>query len=141
MLYLGADHNGFWLKEELKDYLHRHRISFKDMGAFAHRRTDDYPDFGVKVARRIGVGDIGILICGSGAGVAIVANKFKAVRAATLTNREQARMARSDEDINILALPADFIDFPRAKEIVDAFLTTPFSNAERHARRLAKIPP
>lgn len=140
-IYIGADHRGFVLKEELKKYLAEKSYEVFDCGAAAYDEHDDYPDFARAVAERVSSEHDarGILICGSGAGVAIAANKIKGIRAATVHVVRQAVMARVDEDINICALPADFIDAPRAKEIIDAFVTTPFSDAERHARRRAKI--
>ncbi len=140
-IYIGADHRGFALKEQLKKYLAREGYEVVDKGNAQYDAEDDYPDYAKEVAEQVsGAPDArGILICGSGAGVAIVANKFKGIRAATITHAEQARMARSDEDINILALPADFLDEKTAQEIVQVFLTTAFSAAERHLRRIAKI--
>lgn len=140
-IYIGADHRGFALKEQLKKYLAREGYEVLDKGNAQYDAEDDYPDFACVVAERVSHEQDarGILICGSGAGVAIAANKFKGIRAATITDPEQARMARSDEDINILALPADFLDEKTAREIVQIFLTTVFSAAERHLRRIAKI--
>ena len=129
------------MKEQLKIYLAAQSHRLVDMGNAAYDADDDYSDFAKAVAERV-VGDTesrGILICGSGAGVAIAANKVRGIRAATIVDSRQAQMARSDEDINILALPADFIDEQKAREIVDVFLGTPFSAEERHIRRLKKI--
>lgn len=140
-IYIGADHRGFALKEELKKYLTDTSYEVFDCGAVSYDADDDYPDFARAVAERVRREHDarGILICGSGAGVAIAANKIKGIRAATVHAVRQAVMARADEDVNVLALPADFIDAPRAKDIIDAFIMTSFSGAERHARRLAKI--
>lgn len=139
MIYLGADHNGYWLKEELKDYLHRHKIGFKDMGAFAHRKGDDYPDFGVKVARRIGAGDLGILICGSGHGMVVAANKVRGVRASLASSVFSARKAREDDHVNVLVLSAWETNVEKAKRIVAGWLSTRPSQARRHLRRIKKI--
>lgn len=140
-IYIGADHRGFALKEELKKYLVEQSYKIFDVGNARYDADDDYPDFAQLVAEAIhkDLSTRGILICGSGAGVAIVANKIKGIRAATVHDARQAIMARADEDVNILALPADFIDAARAKEIIDAFLITAFSGIERHVRRIAKI--
>lgn len=140
-IYLGTDHRGFSLKKVIKEYLSFSNHEVVDCGAAAYDAEDDYPDFARVVAHKVAgdAGSRGILMCGSGVGVAIVANKIKGIRAATLHDARQALMARADEDINICALSADFIDAARAKEIIDAFLTTLFSHAPRHARRIAKI--
>jgi len=105
-------------------------------------KGDDYPDFAKLVARAISQDPInrrGILICGSGAGVDIVANKFDGVRSALATNVEQAKMSRSDDDTNILSLAAEFTNEESAKEILNVWLKTPFSGEEKHKRRLEKI--
>ena len=139
-VYLGADHRGFQLKEYVQKYLSGKYEVF-DLGDIKYDADDDYPDFAKKVAEKISKNpdDRGILVCGSGAGVAIVANKFRRVRAATVHDVKQAFMARNDEDINVLALPANFIDAGVAQKIVDVFLTTPFSTEVRHRRRVKKI--
>lgn len=140
-IYIGADHRGFALKEALKRYLTDQAYQVIDMGSLALDPADDYPDVARAVSALVGrTPDArGILMCGSGAGVAIAANKIRGIRAAVVHDAGQAVMVRADEDANICALPADFIDTARAKEIVDAFLMTPFSGHERHRRRIAKI--
>lgn len=140
-IYIGADHRGFALKEALKKFLAQQAHEVVDVGNAIYNAGDDYPDYARAVAEKV-VTDAdsrGIVICGSGAGVAITANKVRGVRAATIADPRQARMARADEDINVLALAADFMDKQRAEEIAEAFLATEFSGAERHVRRLAKI--
>ncbi len=140
-IYIGADHRGFALKETLKQYLAGQAYEVIDAGNAAYDAGDDYPDFAHAVAEKISADPDarGILMCGSGAGVAIAANKVRGIRAATIAYVKQAFMARNDEDINILALPADFIDEKTAEEITNIFLTTPFSGEARHVRRRAKI--
>lgn len=140
-IYIGADHRGFALKEKLKEYFAQKQYRVIDVGNAAYDPDDDYPDVANAVAEKVGADPDarGILICGSGAGVAIAANRHPFVRAATITDIKQAFMARNDENVNILALAADFIDEKTAEEIADVFLTTPFSGDERHARRLSKI--
>jgi ribose 5-phosphate isomerase B len=139
MVYLGADHNGFWLKEELKEYLRKHKIPFKDLGASSLRKSDDYPEFGSAVAKRIGSGDLGILICGSGHGMAIVANKIRGIRAALASSVFSARKAREDDHANVLALSSWETTVEKAKRIVATWLSTRPSKAGRHLRRLKKI--
>ncbi|MCX6731504.1 MAG: RpiB/LacA/LacB family sugar-phosphate isomerase, partial [Candidatus Parcubacteria bacterium] len=101
----------------------------------------DYPDFAKAVAERVAENpeNRGILICGSGVGIAVSANKIRGVRAGTILKPEQVRAAVNDEDLNILSLSADFLSENEAKEIVRTFLGTKFSNEERHNRRILKI--
>jgi ribose 5-phosphate isomerase B len=139
MIYLGADHNGYWLKEELKTYLQKHKILFKDMGAMRYAKGDDYPEYGVRVARKVSEGDLGILICGSGHGMAIVANKIKGIRAVLAMSLFSAKKSREDDHANILVLSAWETSVEKAKRIVASWLSTKPSKAGRHLRRLKKI--
>lgn len=142
MIYIGADHRGFKLKEALKMYLKELGFDFEDLGAHEIVLDDDYPDYAILVAQKVSEdpeNNRGILICGSGVGVDIVANKFKGVRSALLFNVEQARMSRNDDNTNILSFAADFTDENFAKEILIIWLETPFSYLERHVRRVEKI--
>lgn len=142
MLYIGADHRGYKLKEALKIYLKELNFKFEDLGALSLIPDDDYPDYAILVAKKVSQDpekNRGILICGSGVGVDIAANKFKDVRSALLFNAQQARMSRNDDDANVLSFAADFVDENIAKEILKIWLETPFSYLERHARRLGKI--
>ncbi len=139
-IYIGADHRGYKLKENLKVYLVGKKFEVIDVGG-SGEAGDDYPDYAIVVGEVISKNqnDRGILICGTGVGVSIVANKFRGVRASLIFNVEQGRMARADEDVNILALSADYISEVLAKEIVDVWLATPFSGLDRHVRRINKI--
>lgn len=142
MIYFGADHRGYNLKEILKVYLKELGFDFIDLGALELVIDDDYPDYAVLVAKKVSEdpkNNRGILLCGSGVGVDIVANKFKGVRSALIFNPEQARMSRNDDNTNVLSFSADFTDKNVAKEIVKVWLETPFSRLERHARRVEKI--
>lgn len=142
MLYIGADHRGYKLKELLKNYLKELNVQYEDMGAFVLNLEDDYPDFAMAVAQRVAENseeNKGILICGSGVGVDVVANKVKGVRSALCFDAKQAKMSRSDDNANVLSLAADFISEEKAKEIVKMWLETPFSGQERHIRRIDKI--
>jgi len=140
-IYLGADHRGFNLKEYLKRYLAAKGYQAVDLGNAVYDKDDDYPNFAKLVAEKISANptDRGILICGSGAGMAIVANKFPGVRAALAVNAKQAFMERNDEDVNVLSLTAEFTTPEQAEQIVEVFLKTPFSTEERHRRRVGKI--
>lgn len=141
MIFLGADHRGYVLKEKIKDWLLDWGLEYEDMGATELDPQDDYPDYARKVAEKVvsGDGHRGILICGSGIGVAVAANKVVGARAGTATNYEQVKAAVNDEDLNILALPGDFLNEKEAREIIKSFLDAKFSQAERHIRRLNKI--
>lgn len=140
-VYLGADHGGYELKEEIKIWLAENNIAGEDLGARELVEDDDYPDFVVPVAQRVAAdpGSLGIVIGRSGNGEAIATNKVKGVRAAVCTNVEMAKKAREHNNANVLALGADFISTEQAKEMVKVFLETDFSGEERHKRRLEKI--
>ncbi len=140
-IYIGADHRGFALKEYIRDYLAGEGRAVVDCGNAALDEADDYPDFAKAVALRVAdeAGAKGIVICGSGNGVAITANKVRGIRAAVAMSAEQARAARSDEDANVIALAADHTEREEAREIVEAFLSTPFLGEERHVRRISRI--
>lgn len=142
MLYLGADHRGFKLKEEIKKFLTEQNYQFEDMGNFTYDKNDDYTDFAKIVAQKVSDNpnkNSGILICGSGVGMDITANKFKSVRSALADDTETAKQSREHDDTNILSLPADEVDFELAKKIVNVWLSTPFSNGEKYKRRIDKI--
>lgn len=140
-IYIGADHRGFALKEYIKKYLSVEGRAVVDCGNGEHDDSDDYPDFARAVAERVAneAGAKGIIICGSGNGVAIAANKTRGIRAAVAMTEAQARAARSDEDANVIAIAADYTEHDEAREIIEAFLSTPFLGEERHMRRIGKI--
>lgn len=142
VIYLGADHRGFKLKEFLEEFLKKQGYEVIDAGNGNLDKNDDYPDFAKLTARAVSQDPLnrrGILICGSGAGVDIVANKFDGVRSVLAANVEQAKMSRKDDDTNVLSLAAEFINEDEAEKIVKAWLETPFSKEEKHKRRLEKI--
>lgn len=142
MVYIGADHRGFRLKEDLKKFIADAGFEVSDIGAAAHDPDDDYPDFAAGVAQKIAEDPEthrGILLCGSGHGVGIAADKFKGVRAALAFNLESAIQSREHDDANVLVLAADWISPEAAREIVIVWLKTPFSGETRHMRRLRKI--
>ena len=136
---LGADHAGFALKEALKPALDARGVTWRDVGTTS---TDpvDYPDYAGRVAHAVAAGDAdrGILICGSGVGMAIAANKVAGVRAAPIADPAAAALAREHNDINVLTLAGRRLDADTAAAIVDAFLATPFAGG-RHERRITKI--
>lgn len=138
---LGADHAGFQLKEALKRVLNDLGVEHEDFGATSALSVD-YPDYAHAVAKRVADGafDRGILVCGSGIGMSIAANKVTGIRAASIVDIESARLAREHNDLNVLTLGARFIPESRAREIVREFLQTPFQGG-RHATRVDKIEP
>ncbi len=137
---IGADHAGFQLKEKLKIYLEQKGFTLKDFGCHSEDSID-YPDFGHPVADMVEKesGVLGILICGSGNGINMTANKHQGIRSALCWNREIAALARQHNNANILALPARFISDEEAYDIVDTFLATSFEGG-RHQNRIDKIP-
>ncbi len=142
IIYIGADHRGFELKERIQNDLKLAGYSVTDMGARTYDKDDDYPEFAAKVARKISLEfetARGILICGSGVGVDIVANKFRNVRCALVSNPNQAFDSRHDDNANVLALGSSYADHEAAKKIVVTWLETPFGGDERFKRRLDKI--
>ena len=142
MIYLGADHRGYNLKEELKKFLEQKKVKFQDLGNLEYDEEDDYPDFAKKVAEKISSNskkDNGILICGTGIGMSIVANKFKEVRAGICLSGYMAKRAVEEDNINILCLAADITDTGTSEKIIKEWLKAKFKNEERHKRRLEKI--
>ena len=142
MIYIGADHRGFKLKEEIKKFLAEKNYQFEDMGNFAYDPNDDYTDFAKLVAQKVSEKpeeNKGILICGSGVGVDIAANKFNGVRSALADDIQTAKQSRAHDDTNVLSLPADEVDFTLAQKIITVWLETSFSNGEKYKRRINKI--
>jgi ribose 5-phosphate isomerase B len=138
-LAIGCDHGGFELKEEILSVLHELNIEFIDYGTDSQKSVD-YPDFGEKVSQAVSTGktERGILICGTGIGMSIVANKFPKIRASLCNELYTARMSRLHNDANILVLGGRIVGKGLAKEIVKVWLSTPFEG-ERHCVRLNKI--
>lgn len=136
---LAADHAGFEEKEKLKSMLTELGVEFEDMGTMSGDSVD-YPDFALKAARAVANGefDQGLLVCGSGTGMAIAANKVHGVRAAVAWSPDIARLAREHNNANVLALPARFVDDGQVKEIVKAWFSADFEGG-RHERRVEKI--
>lgn len=140
MIYIGADHRGFRLKEEINKWMEAEHYEFRDLGATEYDKEDDYPDISIKLSEIIAIeGARGILVCGSGAGASVAANKVKGVRAGLCTSEKQAKAARNDDDINVLCLSADSVSVEDNLKIVSVFLATLFSSEERHIRRINKI--
>ena len=140
MIALGCDHGGYELKQEIIKYLEEKGIPYQDFGCDSTKSVD-YPVYARKVGRAIqnGVCDKGILICGTGIGISIAANKMKGIRAALCTDCFSAEATRLHNDANILALGGRVVGVGLALKIVETFLDTPFSGDERHMRRVRMI--
>jgi ribose 5-phosphate isomerase B len=136
---IAADHAGYQLKDSLKKLLDEMGFIYEDFGT-SDGQSVDYPDFAKTVAEGVAGGqfDRGILVCGTGIGMAIAANKVNGVRSAAIVDTDTARLTREHNDLNVLTLGARVLPESRAREIVKAFLQTPFSGG-RHADRVAKI--
>jgi ribose 5-phosphate isomerase B len=142
-IYIGTDHAGFELKEKLKPFIESLGYEVEDFGAYELNKDDDYPDFVKLVAKAVSnnSNSKGVILGGSGQGEAIVANRFNGVRSDVYygSNLKAVKLSREHNDANILSLGARFLDEGEAKEAVKLWLETPFSNAERHNRRIKKI--
>jgi ribose 5-phosphate isomerase B len=140
-IYIGADHRGFHLKEKLCEWLRSEGHDVTDCGNKIYDPNDDFPDYSFAVADRVAEdqGSRGIVICGSGGGVTIAANKVKGVRCTTAVHVADVKHNRLADDINVLALSADYTDFDEARELLTAFTRVEFEAQERHVRRLNKI--
>jgi ribose 5-phosphate isomerase B len=141
MIYLGTDHAGWQLKQEMKGVLEELGLEFQDLGAINLDPDDDYPDYAFKVAEAVvaDLGSFGVLFCGSAQGVCIAANKVRGARAVTASSPEDAAKTREHNDANVLCLSGWHQDAAELGEIITTFVNTPFSGEVRHARRLAKI--
>lgn len=140
MIGIGSDHGGFELKEAVKKHLEKRGLEYKDFGTYSPASCD-YPVYGRAVAKAVASGecDRGIIICGTGIGISIAANKVKGIRAALCSDCFSAQATREHNDANILAMGARVLGEGLALKIVDTFLDTPFSGDERHIRRISMI--
>ncbi|HYM65405.1 MAG TPA: RpiB/LacA/LacB family sugar-phosphate isomerase [Candidatus Sulfotelmatobacter sp.] len=139
-IYLASDHDGFDLKEKVKEYLSQD-YQVEDCGDFTPNPNDDYPLFIAKAAEKVSEDPLsfGIVFGKSGAGEEMTANKFKNVRAVLGFSEENVKLSREHNDANILSLGSEFVDFDKAKKLVDIFIKTKFSEEERHKRRIEEI--
>jgi ribose 5-phosphate isomerase B len=140
MIALGSDHGGYELKTEIMEHLKEKGIEFKDFGSYS-KESCDYPVYAKKVAESILSKEcnLGILVCGTGIGISITANKIKGIRAALCHDCFSAEATRLHNDANILALGGRVVGAGLALKIVDTFLETPFSEDDRHIRRISQI--
>jgi ribose 5-phosphate isomerase B len=140
-IYLGADHRGYGLKEKIAKWLFEWGYEFNDLGAEHLDPNDDYPVYAEKVAAMVGAnqGSLGILLCGSGVGVEVAANKVDGVRAAIGKSPDQVKAGRSHDDMNVLVLAADYTQEKEANKMLKAFLKTKFAAKSRFKKRLEEI--
>lgn len=140
MIALGSDHGGLELKKKIMKYLDEHNIAYKDFGCYENKSCD-YPVFGKAAAKAVASGECekGIVVCTTGIGISMVANKVKGVRCALCSEPLSAKMTRLHNDANMLALGGALTGEMLALEIVETFLNTPFSNEEKHIRRVAQL--
>lgn len=138
-ILIGADHRGFELKQWLKHELQQKGYELLDVGASSYDPEDDFVDIGVNLVSEMNEHDRGILICGSGHGVEMTANRFSHIRAILGFNMNVVVQGRQHEDANVLCLPADWVDTTEVLQMVVKFLETEFSGEERHVRRLNKL--
>ena len=142
-IFIGADHNGFEMKTKLIAELQKAGHTVHDEGDRELQPDDDYPQFAERVVRAMrAAGDkdvYGILICGSGQGMCIAANRFKGVRASLIWNTHEAQAARNDDDANVLCLPARSISIDEAIKVAEVWLRTPFAGAVRFRRRISEL--
>lgn len=141
MLYLVSDHRGFKLKEKIKKYLNKNKIIFTDLGALKYDKDDDYPDFAKILALKIleNKNNLGIALCGSGAGMSIALNRFKNIRAGLAFNPKMAEAQKQQDNINVLVIASDFTKESTAFLMVDKFLKTKFLKKQRYLRRIKKL--
>lgn len=142
-IYIGGDHNGFALKNHLLAYLKRNGYEVSDEGDITLDPVDDYPQFAARVVSAMRASDDieprGILVCGSGQGICIAANRFKGIRASVCNEVEEVRAGRNDDDTNVLCLPARMVTVAEAERLVDIWLTTAFAGAARFKRRIKEL--
>ena len=138
-IFISSDHAGYKLKEEIKKHLKRKKLPFEDMGPNSNQKVD-YPDYAHKVARKVKVSkkNVGILVCGSGTGMNIAANKHKNVRAAQCFNLKSTKLSRLHNDANIITLGSRLISKKNALKFIGVFLNTKFDGG-RHLKRVKKI--
>ncbi len=142
IIYIGADHRGFKLKEFIRDFLKNKGYEVVDLGNANYDQNDDYVDFAKEVAKRVGIdsnNSRGILVCGSGVGMDVTANKFRKVRSVLAISSDHVYEARHDDNANVLSIAANFTNESDAQKIVGTFLETSFGKEERYQRRLDKI--
>jgi len=141
MIYIASDHAGFKLKEEIKEFLAKSKYKVKDLGPFKYDKDDDYPDYALKVCKKVSrsKSNKGILVCGLGHGMNIVANKVPNVYATICWNESSAIYAKTHTNVNVICIPARIIKQKLSGKIIIIWLKTEFEGEKRHIRRINKI--
>lgn len=142
MIYIASDHRGYNLKEFLKGYLSQEKIPFKDMGNHKFDPEDDYPDFAFKLASKVAENldeNIGVMVCGSGLGMVVVANKVKGIRAGLVVSEWFAEHGKENDFLNVISFSADQTDFSLAERILKKWIFSKFNSEAKYQRRLEKI--
>jgi len=140
-VFLASDHGGFSLKERIRDHLKEAGVEVEDLGT-NNEDSVDYPEYANKVAEGLlksNSENLGILVCGTGIGMSIAANKVKGIYAAQVNSEEEAKLSKEHNNANVICLGGRVLEEQEAMKIVDTFLNTPFSNEERHIKRIDKI--
>ncbi len=141
-IFIGADHRGFELKNKLIEYLQEKDTRVEDMGNYEYDANDDFPDYAKKVAQAVLQNPeeyLGVVICGSGVGVSVAVNRYHGIVCALGFDGSQIESARKHDHVNILALPADYVDFEKAKNFIDILIKTKPDYGEKYIRRLRKL--
>ena len=144
-IYLGADHQGFHMKEDMEKYLLENKYDVEDVGDKVLDKDDDFPEFAHRAVAKVLASETddakAILICGGGQGMAMAANRFKGIRASVIWDAFEAKMTRNDNDSNVLCLPSRILenDAKEWQDIIETWLKTPFANADRYKRRNRQI--
>jgi ribose 5-phosphate isomerase B len=142
MIYIAADHRGFEVKAKIDEWLKGRGYEFEDLGAYKYDAWDDYVDFAIDASQRVAAdpeNNRGILICSSGVGMCVAANKVRKIRCGLGFSPDQVHAARKDDNINVLALAADSVEEIEAIELVEKFLETDFVKSENYLQRIEKI--
>ncbi|MFH1967073.1 MAG: RpiB/LacA/LacB family sugar-phosphate isomerase [Patescibacteria group bacterium] len=140
-IFIGADHRGFETKNQLVEWLESQGHQVIDLGNTTHDATDDYPDFAIPVAEQVAKtkSSLGLVICGSGVGASIAANKVVGARAGLAISQDSVQHIRQNDHVNVLALSADYCSIDELKNLITTFLNTQVDSVERHLRRISKI--
>jgi ribose 5-phosphate isomerase B len=142
-IYIGADHNGFEMKRTLVDELTRAGYTVVDESGDIPNPEDDFPQFAARVVVALKASDdpesYGVLICGSGQGMCMAANRYKGIRASLVWSADEARASRNDDDSNVLCLPSRYMDIDKAVKLTEVWLSTPFAGAARFKRRIKEL--
>ncbi|MFH1827053.1 MAG: RpiB/LacA/LacB family sugar-phosphate isomerase [bacterium] len=141
-IFVGADHRGFELKEKIIDYLHEKNVRIEDLGNYQYDANDDYPDFAKKVVEAVLQEPnerLGIVICGSGVGGSIMANRYENIRCGIALNKDQVIHAKEKDHINILSIASDYVGFNQATEMISVFIETVPTAEEKYIRRIKKL--